>query len=75
MKVLSVTLLLSLIFLLISLSTSLKPIILNKSKTFLHQSSSSSLWEHYYDNIDGFGADHIIEESSINRGRKISSMV
>ena len=39
-------------------------------------SSSLSQWEHYFDKIDGFGADHVIEDAdvSMNRGRRISSM-
>lgn len=41
-------------------------------------SSSSPVWEHYYNTIDGFGADHIVEEvndsKGSNRGRRISSM-
>ena len=55
----------------ISLTLSLKSIQLKKLTTYLNQA-----WEHYYDTIDGFGADHIIEDNNNNiRGRRISSMV
>ena len=66
----SLLLFLLLILSLLSLSLSLKSIIWRKPKTSLKLS-----WEHYYDSIDGFGADHIIEDSTDNRGRRISSMV
>ena len=50
---------------------------IKSSSSSLTLSSSLSQWEQYFDHIDGFGADHIIEASddiSMNRGRRISSM-